>query len=280
MPGQVMNMFTLEPEPVRGRPIRIDARIQRVVAPNAGAMTYHGTNSYVVATDQGAVVIDPGPDDAAHLDLLADAAGGAVAMILLTHDHRDHAAGVAGLVRRTGAPVASARAVGAQPLGHAVARQLADGEVVAGLEVIATPGHAPDHLCFRLNETIFTGDHVLGWSPTSVLAPEGCAGAYRDSLARLAGVRSRLFLPGHGPQVRNTRRFVEFLMSRADDREREIRALIAERPAGTDDIVGSLYASLGPETRSVALRTLEAQLCQLERSGRIIRDGAKWRNLQ
>lgn len=275
-----MNMFAPEPEPVRGSPIRIDARIQRVVAPNAGAMTYHGTNSYVVATDLGSVVIDPGPDDAAHLDLLVRAAGGSVALILLTHDHRDHAAGVAGLVRRTGAAVASARGVGAQPLGHVVTRQLADGEVIAGFEVIATPGHAPDHLCFQLEQTIFTGDHVLGWSPTSVLAPEGCAGAFRDSLTRLAGIRSRLFLPGHGPRVRNTRRFVEFLIARVDAREREIRALIAERPAGTDDIVGSLYASLGPETRSVALRTLEAQLCQLERSGRIIRDGAKWRNLQ
>lgn len=280
MAGQATNMFTLEPEPARGCAIRIDARIQRVVAPNAGAMTYHGTNSYVVATDPGAVIIDPGPDDAAHLDLLVRAAGGAVALILLTHDHRDHAAGVAGLVRRTGAPVAAARAPGAQPLGHVVTQHLADGADIAGLGVIATPGHAPDHLCFRLGEAVFTGDHVLGWSPTSVLAPEGCAGAYRASLARLAAIRSRQFLPGHGPQVRNTRRFVDFLIARTDERAREIRAMIADRPACTDEIVGTLYASLGPETRMVARRTLEAQLCHLERSGRITRDGAKWRNLQ
>lgn len=115
MAGQATNMFTLEPEPARSCAFRIDARIQRVVAPNAGAMTYHGTNSYVVATDPGAVIIDPGPDDAAHLDLLVRAAGSSVALILLTHDHRDHAAGVAGLVRRTGAPVAAGRAPGAQP---------------------------------------------------------------------------------------------------------------------------------------------------------------------
>ena len=71
-----------------------------------------------------------------------------------------------------------------------------------------------------------------------------------------------------------------FLIARTDERAREIRAMIADRPACTDEIVGTLYASLGPETRMVARRTLEAQLCQLERSGRIIRDGAKWRNLQ
>ncbi len=273
-------MFISETEPERGRASRVTPKIQRVVAPNGGAMTYHGTNSYIVDSGQARVVIDPGPDDAGHIETLVAAAGGVVSMILLTHDHRDHCEGVAALVRRTGAPVASARPEGASRHGFNVDHQLADGATIAGLTAIATPGHAPDHLCFRMDDLIFSGDHVLGWAPTSILAPEGDAGAYRDGLLRLSALRIRQFLPGHGPAIRGPRRFLDFLIQRLDQREREIRLLVAERPAATEEIIDALYKSLGDSTRAVALRTIEAQLVQLERSGRIIRDGDKWRNLQ
>lgn len=273
-------MFISEPEPMRGGATRVTPKIQRVVAPNGGAMTYHGTNSYVVEAGPARIVIDPGPADPGHARALIDAAGGVVSMILLTHDHRDHSAGVADLARLTGAPVASARAEGLSHHGFTIDHQLGDGDEVAGVTAIATPGHAPDHLCFRMDEVIFTGDHVMGWAPSSVLAPEGDPGAYREGLQRLSAIRARQFLPGHGPAIRNTRRFLDFLIARLDQRERDIRDLVAEKPATTEDIITALYSNLGDSTRTVALRTIEAQLQQLERSGRIICDGGKWRNLQ
>ena len=87
-------------------------------------------------------------------------------------------------------------------------------------------------------------------------------GAYRDGLQRLTGIRARQFLPGHGPAIRNTRRFLDFLIQRLDQRERDIRDLVAERPATTEDIIAALYSNLGDSTRTVALRTIEAQLLQ------------------
>ncbi|MDH2328191.1 MBL fold metallo-hydrolase [Cereibacter sp. SYSU M97828] len=267
-------MFISEIEPPRGEPLRITDRILRLVAPNPGPMTYHGTNTYIVGT----TVIDPGPADDAHIDAIIAAAGGRVDRILLTHAHEDHVAGVAPLVERTGAMVAAGAVC---PNGrYALETLLFDGDVVDGLTVVETPGHSRDHLCFVLGDVAFTGDHVLGWAPTSVLAPEGCAARYHDSLARLADLRCRTFLPGHGPQVRGTRRFLDALMVQMAERERSLWTLIADRPAATPELVERSYSNLGPQTRSIAERTVEAVLLRLEQLGRVVREDDKWRSLQ
>lgn len=268
-------MFISEIEPQRAQALAVTDRVRRVVAPNGGPMTYHGTNTYVVEVAAGCIVVDPGPDDDAHLEAVITAAGGRVHRILLTHGHADHVAGVARLARATGAGVAAAAS--ARTPGYAVSQPLSDGSIIDGLSVIATPGHAPDHLCFQLGDVMLTGDHVMGWAPTSVLAPDGDAGAYRDSLARLAAIRSRLYLPGHGPAIRGTRRFVEALVARLDQRERALRDHIAEAPSEIDAIVSASYGALSPETRSVARRSVEALLVKLERDGRAVRDGDRWR---
>lgn len=270
-------MFMSEPDPARGRPIPVTDRIVRVVAPNQGPMTYHGTNTYIVRSAAGAIVIDPGPDLDSHLGAVIDAAGGAVHRILLTHDHHDHAGGVASLVDRTGATVAAA---GAGSHGYRVATRLADDSLIDGFLAIATPGHAPDHLCFRLDEVIFTGDHLMGWAPTAILAPEGNSRHYLDSLARIAAIRCRTYLPGHGPPVRASRRFIDGLTVRADERERTVRDLIAQNPSDIGAIVDAIHGGLGPETRHLASRSIEAVLTKLETEGRAICDGSTWRALQ
>lgn len=267
-------MFISEAEPVRGKPLSVYHRIHRIVAPNPGPMTYHGTNTYLIEAQAGWVVIDPGPDDAGHIGSVLDAAQGKVHRILLTHAHADHADGVARLVAETGAAVAAAAP------RDGLTQLLSDGSIIDGLNVIATPGHAPDHLCFQVGEVMFTGDHVLGWAPTSVLAPEGDARAYRASLARLAAIRSRLYLPGHGPPVGGTRRFVEALIARSDQRERALREQIAETPSEIEEIVAASYGALSPQTRHVAHRSVEAVLLKLERDGLAAREGERWRTLQ
>lgn len=269
-------MFISETEPPRGTPLRITDSILRLVAPNPGPMTYHGTNTYVV----GHSVIDPGPADDAHIDAVIAAADGRVDRILLTHAHEDHVAGVAPLVERTGATVAAAPGAACPKARYDIDTVLFDGDTIDGMTVVETPGHSRDHLCFVMGDVAFTGDHVLGWAPTSVLAPDGCAARYHDSLSRLADLRCRTFLPGHGPQVRGTRRFLDALMAQMAERERSLWTLIADRPAATSEVVERSYSNLGPQTRSIAERTVEAVLIRLEQLGRVVREDDKWRSLQ
>ncbi len=168
-----------EPAPPYGAVLPVHPRIRRVVAPNRGPMTYHGTSSWIVGRGEVAV-IDPGPDDPAHREaLLAAVAGEAVTHVILTHGHKDHAAGAA----------AFAASVGARSWGFGRAAQtpfvpdvaVDDGAEIEGegwrLTAIHTPGHASDHLCFALagEGVLFSGDHVMGWATSVVSPPDGDA---------------------------------------------------------------------------------------------------------
>src|SRR5690606_26649462 len=196
--------MTTVPEPVT----RLAAVLR---ADNPGPMTLDGTRSYVLRAPESAscVVVDPGPDDAAHLDALA--AAGPVELVLVTHRHADHTAGSPGLRARTGAPVRAAdpdHCHGGEPLR--------DGETIraAGLriEVLATPGHTADSVCLVLPDddpggTVLTGDTVLGTGTTVIAEPDGSLGDYLASLDALEAVATRAVpgpatgLPGHGPVV-------------------------------------------------------------------------------
>ncbi|MEX5600905.1 MBL fold metallo-hydrolase [Pseudophaeobacter sp. C1-32P7] len=157
------SMFHTEPEPCRARAEQVAEGILRIVASNPGKMTYHGTNSYIIDTPDGRFILDPGPaEDSAHFEAIVENLGGNPAGILVSHHHSDHFGAVPGLRERTGLPVYVSRAFpddAFQPDGF-----LEDGQRIAGLTVLHTPGHASDHLCFaRLDGVLFTGDHVMSW---------------------------------------------------------------------------------------------------------------------
>ncbi|MEJ2457109.1 MAG: MBL fold metallo-hydrolase, partial [Novosphingobium sp.] len=165
-------------------------RVRRVLARNPSPFTYTGTQTYIVGVSAGVAVIDPGPDEAEHLDALISAIGGAeVIAICCTHTHRDHSPAAAPLAIRTGAPI-----IGCAPLSldddgpradaafdptYAPDRVLADGEALTGegwtLRAVTTPGHTSNHVCFALEETgaLFSGDHVMNWSTSVVSPPDG-----------------------------------------------------------------------------------------------------------
>lgn len=170
--------------PPVGRVIELEPLVRRVLAGNPGPFTHQGTQTYIVGKGEVAV-IDPGPDDADHVQALIDAlAGERVVAIMCTHTHRDHSPAAQILKAATGAPIVGCaalalddsgpRADAAFDTGYVPDRVLADGEAVTGpgwtLEAVATPGHTSNHLCFALNESgaLFTGDHVMGWSTTVV----------------------------------------------------------------------------------------------------------------
>ena len=240
-------------------------RVIRVLAPNPGVRELEGTNTWVVG-DPPAVVIDPGPEDAGHLNEIVRSAG-LVGAIALTHDHPDHAPGALPLAMVTGAPVFAARPAEGM-------RRIRDGQTVSAgstaLSVIATPGHTPDHLAFLAPaaSSLFTGDAVLGRGTSVIDPPEGDLTAYLRSLRRMRDLSPRTIYPGHGPVVlRAIATLDEYLEHRAM-REEQILTAIDGPWRSIDELVDEIYAEYPADVHALAARSVLAHLLKLQVEGR------------
>ena len=240
-----------------------------MVAPNPGPMTYRGTNTWLIEEPDGLTVIDPGPDDPAHIAALA--AIGPIARIVLTHTHSDHLAGAPALQRATGAPVLGWGTPWAAGFAPDVA--LDDGAQTGRLTALHTPGHASDHLCFALagEPVLFTGDHVMSWSTSVVSPPDGDMGAYMASLRLLLTRDDTLYLCGHGPPLPKPAPLVRGMLAHRAAREASILATLARGAASADELVAALYAGLEAHLLGAARRTVLAHVEKLEREGRAAR---------
>ncbi|MFN8097737.1 MAG: MBL fold metallo-hydrolase [Dermatophilaceae bacterium] len=236
-------------------------------------MTLDGTNTWVLAEpgSTACVILDPGPDDAGHLDaVLAVVAelGARVTQILLTHGHHDHAEGAPALAARTGAPI---RAVGR---GH---DDLAAGEVVRarGLElrVESTPGHTADSVSFILaaDQALLTGDTVLGRGTTVVAHPDGELAAYLDSLDRLRALVGDgdivRILPGHGPVIPDAAGMVAFYRLHRRERLDQVRAAVADGAGDVEGVLTRAYADVPQSVWPAARLSIAAQLTYLRDRG-------------
>jgi len=245
-----------------------------VRAPNPGPMTLDGTNSYVLRApgSAGVVVVDPGPSDAAHLQRLASF--GPVELVLLTHRHADHREALAEFAHLAGAP---ARAI--DPAYCIDAPPLADRELIelAGLEleVMATPGHTSDSVCFVLPDdgdhgSVLTGDTILGRGTTIIAHPDGALGPYLDSLARLrafahAAGGAVTVLPGHGPVLRDLASICEDYRIHRAQRLDQIRAALRRLgpDATVDQVTDLVYTDTDAAVRAAAEASVRAQLVYL-----------------
>jgi glyoxylase-like metal-dependent hydrolase (beta-lactamase superfamily II) len=253
---------------------RISPMVRRLVAPNASPFTFNGTCSYIVGEAKVAIV-DPGPEDDAHLSsLLAAVNGEQVETILITHTHRDHSVGANKLRAATGARIVGAapfmpRSDGSAGLDSAHDRDyspdaiLADGERWHGagytIEAIATPGHCSNHLCFALLEenALFSGDHVMAWSTSVVAPPDGSMRAYMDSLDKLRGRAEAIYWPGHGGPVVEPQRYLRALIHHRRLREASILNALADGAQTIPALVAKIYVGLNPSlTRAAGLSTL------------------------
>jgi glyoxylase-like metal-dependent hydrolase (beta-lactamase superfamily II) len=272
--------FLTEPEPERDVLQAVLPGISRVVAANPGPMTYHGTNTYLIDTTEGLVVLDPGPDDPAHVEAVMRATGGQVALILLSHTHHDHVGAAAALQEATGAPTAGYRESGLATFDADI--KLADGDTIAGMLALHTPGHASDHLCFALDtadrsKVLFSADHVMSWSSSVVSPPDGDMAAYFASLHILLERDDEVFLPGHGPKLPNPRDLVQELLHHRMARERAIETALGAGAANTYTLMDTLYSQVHPRLRRAAERNVLAHLLKLEGEGKVLRDGEVWR---
>ncbi len=273
--------FLTEPEPVRDVNLPIMPGISRIVANNPGPMTYFGTNTYLIETAAGTVVLDPGPEDhPEHIDAIMRETGGNISHILISHTHHDHVGGLAQLQDKCGAPSVGFKISGLDTFDADI--KLSDGDSVAGLAALHTPGHALDHLCFGVpakngDRVLFSADHVMSWSTSIVSPPGGDMKAYFDSLDLLLKREDDVFLPGHGPALRDPRALVKDLLIHRQLREQAIARKLQDGPASTYTIMDTLYSQVDPRLRRAAERNVLAHLMKMEIEGKVVLDGEVWR---
>jgi glyoxylase-like metal-dependent hydrolase (beta-lactamase superfamily II) len=275
--------------------------VRRVIAPNPSPFTFHGTGTYIIGHGgkngrRGIAVIDPGPDDPAHLDALLRAIEGeTVSHILITHTHRDHSPGAAWLKARTGAPTYG---FGPHPVprgGLAVEEGgdhdfvpdhvLGEADELTGdgwtVTALHTPGHISNHLCFALHEekALFSGDHVMGWSTTVISPPDGSMTDYYNSLDKLLPRDDVRYYPTHGAPIdalstgHSPQHFVRSLIAHRQGREAQILDALKAGPQTIPQMVAAMYADVPKYLHPAAARSVLAHLVHMVADGRVRVDG-------
>lgn len=265
------------PDLTPGVPSAVSPLVRRIVAPNPGPFTGPGTNTYLVGIDEVAV-IDPGPDDKRHIDAIIGASmKERVRWVVLTHTHPDHAPGTARLVKATGAEVVAYGKRLDKDNQIVPDRVIGDGDTIEGtefgLDVLHTPGHAPNHLCFLLEEerVLFTGDTVLD-GMFSVVNPQrgGDMEQYFASLARMEKLRLSRLAPGHGDVIEEPRPRIQEYVAHRRDRERQVLRQLGQGPAKIPELVDRIYdTDLHPKLLEAAGNQVHAHLLKLKADGKV-----------
>lgn len=270
------------------------AKVRVVLAPNPSAMTGPGTNSFLIG-EREVAVIDPGPDDPAHIDAILELAEGRISHILVTHAHLDHSAGVARLAQATRAPVfafGTADSGRSPTMARLAATGLTGGEGVDTgfrpdielrhgeelrssdwtLQALHTPGHMGGHLGFRLGDAIFCGDLVMGWSTSLISPPEGDLVDYFRSLDLLARLAPRVLYPAHGDPITAPLPRLEELAAHRRLRSAQILAALDAGPGTAAELAARIY-TVPAHLLPAAERNVLAHLLALADLGAVAGDG-------
>lgn len=266
----------------------LETDLRRILAPNPSPMTFRGTNTYILGT-QDLAVIDPGPASESHLQaiLAAEAPGQRITHIFVTHTHLDHSPLAKPLALATGAPVLAfgAATAGRSEIMQELARAgdigggegvdtdftcdevLQDGAQVAGsdwsLTALHTPGHIGNHMAFALGDLCFTGDHVMGWASSLVSPPDGDLTDFMASCEKLRAHPWRVFYPGHGPQVDTPSERLQWLIAHRHAREAAIKQVLAKAPATPEALARAIYTDTPAALLPAATRNVLAHLIDL-----------------
>ncbi len=250
----------------------ISPLVRRIVAPNGGPLTGHGTNTYLVGVDE-IVVVDPGPVDAAHVGTIVGCGGDRIRWVAVTHAHAEHAAVAAILADQVGAEVLAYPAI-----DEGFELEATEFRLLA----LHTPGHSPDHLCYLLEEErmLFTGDTVVDHDgpAVAVTPPDGDMAAYMASLDRLGGRRLRLrtIAPGHGQLIDGPAARMAADLSDCLAREAAILAALEDGAVSVDQLVARVYVDADPALLNVAAQTVHAHLLKLAAEGRATGADGAW----
>lgn len=274
-----------------GRCDRLSPRIRRVICNNPGPFTFTGTGTYIIGNGTVAV-IDPGPIDDAHMEAILAALepGETVSHIIITHTHGDHSPASAPLKQKTGAPI-----YGMSPAKHesldgpqmeedaddtfAPDHEVAHGDIITGgdwsLEALHTPGHMAAHICYALREekALFTGDHVMGWSTSVIIPPDGSMRDYMRSLDLLLARDDEIYWPTHGTSIDKPQEFVRAYITHRRGREAQVLAQLKAGQSNIRDMVKVVYAAVDERLHPAAALSMLAHLQDLTARGEVQCDG-------
>lgn len=270
---------------IAGQVVRLSKRIRRVLANNPGVMPGTGTNTYLVG-EKNIAVIDPGPIDEAHINVILGAAGDLIRWILVTHTHPDHSPGAHLLKAETGAKVLGWPHLKTERFdpGYMPDRALSHDDCLRTndftLRAIYTPGHASNHLCYFLEEekVLFTGDHIMSGSTVVIAPTDGDMQAYLDSLFLLKEYSIEKLAPGHGEMMTDPKLAIDVLIRHRLLREiKVINALKHIRKGTIQALTPLAYSDVPDFLHPVAKYSLWAHLIKLEREHRAVQTDGTWR---
>lgn len=239
-------------------------KIRSVTAPNPGPLTLDGTVTWLLGEH---TVIDPGPDIESHVDAIL-ALMPEPKTILITHRHADHAPAAVSLSRRSGAKISAPPGV----LDDTVSHRLSGDETIEiegePLQVIATPGHTNEHVCFLTRDgDLFTGDTILGRGTTAIFPPDGDMSDYLASLRKLRDLAPRTIYPAHGPVRSDAVALIDEYLAHRLERERQIVAAMEAGAKDVDSILTAVYPDLDPRLHQAAAIQIEAHLVKIRKAG-------------
>ena len=272
------------PEITYGEAVDLSPRLRRITAPNIGVMTGPGTNSYILGTDELAL-IDPGPAIDEHMDAIVRLFGDRLKWILVTHTHRDHSPAARPLAERTGAQLIGnvLENDGYQDVNFSDARAVAQDDRLETPEftirALLTPGHVSNHVCYLLEEDqiLITGDHIMGGSTVVIVPPAGNMKDYIESLERLLPYEIAAIAPGHGDLIADPKAEIRYLIQHRLKRERKvIDTLDRIGPAAIESLTPIVYDDVDESLHQWAAKSLHAHLIKLEVEDRARQDGAQW----
>ena len=271
-----------------GVAVQLDKRVIRLTAPNPSVMTGPGTNTYILGDAiNGFLVVDPGPENQEHIDSIRGVTSDQVRWILCTHTHVDHSPGARLLSLYSGARVLGCMPnyMERQDQEFCPHEQPTDGQVLhfgdVTIDVIHTPGHASNHLCFLFAEAhmLFTGDHIMQGSTVVINPPDGNMSDYFSSLSKLYDYEFDWIAPGHGFLMDNPHEAIDRLLVHRRKREAKVINALSLIGQGTiDDLTIKAYDDVSPALHPLAKRSLLAHLIKLLQEQRVLQDGNLWIN--
>ncbi|MBO6826313.1 MAG: MBL fold metallo-hydrolase [Sneathiella sp.] len=281
--------FSKELEFEYGKASELSPLIRRVIAQNPSAFTLYGTGTYIIGRGKVAV-IDPGPLDPDHIDAILEATEGEeITHILITHTHHDHSPGAALLKQKIDAPTYGFgphgggnnawKAEEGGDMDFVPDVKINDGDIIEGADwsvrAIHTPGHLSNHICFELIEekTLFSGDHVMGWSTSVVSPPDGNMTDYMASLEKLFAYDHLRYWPTHGPCIDNPHEFVRGLIAHRQERMQQIRDCLKTGPMTIPEMVKKMYTDVPEHLHPAAARSVYSHIIMMVDKGEIVADG-------
>ena len=263
--------------------------IEKITAPNGGVFTGNGTNTYLLGKED-LTLIDPGPKNDEHIDEIIHLGGGKINRILVTHTHKDHSPAALPISKILDVPMYGRLVDGESEWEDETFvpdKVLNHGDLIEtneySIEVVHTPGHASNHLCFYLKEQkcLLTGDHIMDGSTVVIAPKDGNMNEYISSLKKLNDFSFDSIAPGHGNYIDNPYEIIEWTIQHRLNREEKVFKKLSKLGAtGINRLLISVYNDVNPKLLPIAKWSLEAHLIKLIEDERVVLEKGKYRSLE